>query len=150
MAFALNRGIRRFKTPLDLVFAAGLANAFPFLSRIKLGPLLKQAHKRVFPNSQPGPMMIRLENIVDQYGASYFLAARWTGVLSTSLIYAGLLYGVNVDDIVSFIGASPSTGAVLGTWAAAVVGTAALFPITSYVGGAIVAPKIYQMTKKMA
>jgi len=142
MAFALNRALRRVKTPVDLVVAAGLAKAFPFLSRIRLAPVLVAVRERFLPGRDIGARTQRVLDVLNEYGAAYFLAARWTGVVSTAVIYAGLRTGVDVDALLHAAGLSTATGAVLGTWAAAVVGSAALFPLTSYVGGALVAPRV--------
>jgi len=149
MAFALNRALRRVKTPVDMVVAAGLAQAFPFLSRIRLAPVFVAARERFVPGREIGARTQRVLGVLDRYGAAYFLAARWTGVASTALIYAGLRAGVDVDALLHAAGLSAATGAVLGTWAAAVVGSAALFPLTSYVGGALVAPRVARALQRV-
>jgi hypothetical protein len=142
MAFAINRTLRRLKTPVDLVLAAALSRAFPAFSAVKLTPMLDLAYRRLLPGSVPGPALVRVRAILDQYGASYFVAARWSGVISTCVIYACLSQGVDIDSMLEWLGASKSAGAVLGTWAAAVVGSAAAFPLTVYIGGAVLAPRL--------
>jgi hypothetical protein len=143
MAFALNRGVRRIKTPVDVFFAAALSRAFPALTEINLARALDELPKWL---PQPSPStMSQLRVFVNTYGASYFVAARFTGVLSTSCIYVALLYGADVEAWMQYLGLSAKTGEVLGTWAAAVVGSAALFPLTSYFGAVVLAPRAYRV-----
>mmetsp|Transcript_13876 Transcript_13876/g.15810 ORF Transcript_13876/g.15810 Transcript_13876/m.15810 type:complete len:278 (-) Transcript_13876:731-1564(-) len=139
LAFAMSRPFRRLRLPLELAGAAALSHFFPSLRRIKVTAL-----SRVFPevmrsHFREGKLKAGAENfgrIVDKYGASYFISARWLGVSVVCLIYSAIANGVNVSSYLEQYGFG-GYGEVVGTWAAAVTLSATLYPATIVCGGGL-------------
>jgi len=148
LGFAVSRPFRRIRLPIELMFAAGLRRVVPTLAELKMTSLISgQVPSAV--SSNPVVSKIRnwrgtvvLRDIIDGYGACYFIGARWTGVLSV-LLFTGLISsGVEVDAILEKFGFSTSLASTLGSWAAAVTLSSFLYPVSMGVGGAILAPAL--------
>ena len=155
-----------------------LLRAFPELSEVKLLQLIRTASPALPGSAPPpegpsasaggaqrgvesgaakttgGPLArvrdgaAKLADVLDPYGAAYVIAARWTGVVSVMGIYSLLHFKVvDVSRILETAGAS-QVGTVLGTWAGAVVLTSFLYPFTTYVGGAVVTPRVAELRRR--
>ena len=77
----------------------------------------------------------------DRYGAAYFLSARYLGVGIVLGLYGAVATGIDVAPYLERIGASPALGTALGTWAAAVTLSSAVYPL-SVLAAASIAPPI--------
>ncbi|KUF97981.1 Ammonium Transporter (Amt) Family [Phytophthora nicotianae] len=133
LAFAASRPFRRFRLPLDLAVAAGVAKIFPVLSKVRLSDLTG-----ALPN--PGFMskaMDKAKEVVDSYGAAYMMGSRLAGVGVVCSLYALIKQGVDVMPILASLGMG-EVGEALGGYAAAVVFGSAIYPFTLGVSGYIV------------
>lgn len=147
LAFALSRPLRRLRFPLDVAFSAALCKIFPSLTLVKIRNL-----GRLFPQpSLPKNKALRrlvdmMAEVVDRYGAGYFIGARYSGLLVVLSLYGMISSGMDATALlVNWLGVQEDTvekvGDVLGTWAASVTFSALLYPFT-IVGGTLLAPRI--------
>ncbi|ETM43891.1 hypothetical protein L914_10803 [Phytophthora nicotianae] len=144
LAFAASRPFRRFRLPLDLAVAAGVAKIFPVLSKVRLsdltGALPNRANTSTTTISSPGFMskaMDKAKEVVDSYGAAYMMGSRLAGVGVVCSLYALIKQGVDVMPILASLGMG-GVGEALGGYAAAVVFGSAIYPFTLGVSGYIV------------
>ena len=148
LGFAASRPFRRIRFPLELAFAAGLRKVVPELAEVKMTSLIGGQVPSVVQSSTWATRIkswrgtTAITNVIDGYGACYFIGARWTGVLSVMLFTSLIEYGVDLDPYLQQWGISPSIGAQLGSWAAAVTLSSFLYPMTVIIGGAVLAPAI--------
>lgn len=138
VAFALNRTLRRVRMPIEFGFAAILSQLVPPLAKVKvtslLGALPEQLKKTFSNHEQSRNAREKAQALIDKYGISYLIGARWTGVLSVFSIYSLLRVGVDVAPIFSYLGIN-EYGSVLGTWAASVSLSSAFYPFTILFAG---------------
>jgi hypothetical protein len=153
LAFALSRPFRRIRLPMELAGAAMLVKLFPDLSVVRPSTLIdsltiKEQQQQQHPlldrlrSNRVGKFALAVGDAIDSYGLAYFIAARWTGVIWVSTIYAALESKVvNIDQFLAWSGTA-EIGSVLATWAAAVVTSSAIYPLSIYIGSAILAPPL--------
>lgn len=138
VAFAAGRMLRRVRLPIEIAGAAGLKAVVPALSRVKISALIgvvpESIRQKVAANEATKNARQKLAQILDNYGVSYLIAARWTGVAVVTSMYTCIRYGVDVTPIFEFLQIS-QYGSVLGSWAAAVSLSSILYPFTILFGG---------------
>lgn len=148
LGFAVSRPFRRIRLPIELAFAAGLRKAVPVLAEVKMSSLISG---QVPSAVQANPTFSKIRNwrgtaaltdIIDKFGACYFIGARWTGVCSVLLLTELISYGVDLDPYLQKLGFSASIGSQLGSWAAAVTLSSFCYPMTVGFGGAVLAPAL--------
>ncbi|KAG6976900.1 hypothetical protein JG688_00000912 [Phytophthora aleatoria] len=145
LAFAASRPFRRFRLPLDLVFAAGVSKVFPAFSKVRLSDLTGALPNRANASasstiSNSGFMsktMGKAKEVIDNYGAAYMMGSRLAGVGVVCSLYALIKQGVDVMPILASLGMG-EVGEALGGYAAAVVFGSAIYPLTLGVSGYIV------------
>jgi len=151
VAFALSRTLRRARLPAELALAAGLARLVPALRAVRVTALLnalpapRAATSAQLTTSRWGRWLGRAGSAaratVDRYGAAYFVAARYLGVGIVLTLYGALGTGIDVAAYLERLGASPALGTTLGTWAAAVTMSSAVYPATVVLAG-LAAPAV--------
>lgn len=141
-AFVLNRLARRARLPLELATAAGLLRVWPILGRVRLTALLAALPTllRPVPTGALAKLAARARAVVDRYGIAYLLAARFVGVATTLGFFVALRLGTPLDHLLdalsallgsaSVSSAGSQIGRVLSTWAAAVLVSSSLYPLT--------------------
>jgi hypothetical protein len=149
LGFAISRPFRRIRFPIELLFAAGLRKAVPELAEVKMSVLIggqvpsAVQSSRFMTRMKSWKTITAVTDMVDKYGACYFIGARWTGVLSVLGFTTLINYGVDVEPYLQhYLGMSPSLNAALGSWAAAVTLSSFLYPVTVGIGGAVLAPAV--------
>ncbi|KAI9907868.1 hypothetical protein PsorP6_004664 [Peronosclerospora sorghi] len=153
LAFAASRPLRRFRLPLDLVFAAGVAKVFPALTKVQLSNLTKAIPNRASTSaslaiSNSGIMtkaMDIIKEVINKYGATYMMGSRLASVSVVCALYALINKGVDLMPIFASLGVE-NVGSTLGGYAAAVVLSSALYPVTLCVTG-YVAPVVAMLRK---
>uniref|UniRef100_M4B1S5 Uncharacterized protein n=1 Tax=Hyaloperonospora arabidopsidis (strain Emoy2) TaxID=559515 RepID=M4B1S5_HYAAE len=153
LAFAASRPFRRFRLPLDLVVAAGVAKIFPALSRVRLSDLTGALPARASASassafSGSGIMakaMGTAKEVIDNYGAAYMMGSRLAGVGVVCAFYALIKQGVDLMPILASFGVQ-EVGSTLGAYAAAVVLSSALYPATLGLSG-YVAPVVAKLRR---
>lgn len=135
LAFVVSRPLRKLRLPLDLAFTAGVAKLWPATTTIHLGSALQQLAQKTNPNLNPGwfhRAFHRASSVLDQYGAAYLIGSRVAGVVVVGTLY-GLL-GFSQLDLTTYLhetwGIDPTSADTVGTWAAAVVLSSAVYPLT--------------------
>ncbi|CAK9024693.1 Molybdate-anion transporter [Durusdinium trenchii] len=141
VAFAMSRPFRRLRLPVELLGAAALCRVFPALRRVKLTGVVEKAtpasvKQAVSQNSKLQAGTAKLAEVVDKYGAAYFISARWTGVGVVLGLYTATCLGLDVSGLLARWGVE-EFGSVLGTWAASVVLSASLYPVSIFVGSSL-------------
>ena len=138
VAFAVSRPLRKVRLPVELAVAAGLTRVCPILATVKLSSItnafLVKRDKPSFLEKSAKSM----NAVVDKYGIAYLLASRLTGVSIVLALYHALRMGVDLSPLLSTLGMSESTGSTLGSWAAAVVLSSTMYPLTLSLTGVIV------------
>jgi hypothetical protein len=81
--------------------------------------------------------MAKAKDIVDSYGAAYMMGSRLAGVSVVCVLYFLIKQGVDVMPILAKLGVE-EVGTALGSYAAAVVFSSALYPVTLGVSGYVV------------
>eukprot|EP01136_Pigoraptor_vietnamica_P041319 Opistho-1_new@14162 len=167
VAFVIGRALRRVRLPLELAVAAALTRVFPSLRRIKLTDL-KHAMPLIFrPREQQqeqqqqatSPSLVRravgaLGDVMDSYGAAYLVSARFVGASIVMSLYTAMRAGgfdaQFIVDKLEVIGihAGTGTGAVVGTWAGAVVLSSVFYPLTICCS-AYLAPNIARLSSAL-
>ena len=149
MAFALSRPFRRFRLPLDVAVAAMVAKWIPETTHIHISELINRTFLPDISKSK-SPVIKMLSKgkdafsgILDKYGAAYMIGSRWTGVSVIAGLYVALSYGMDVSYILEKFGLD-EIGTVLGSWAAAVVCSSAMYPV-SLCGTGYVVPWMYKI-----
>jgi len=142
VAFAMGRPFRRMRLPLEVLGAAGLCRLVPPLRKVKISTAVSGAMPEVVKDKwKENPTLKeggdRLGAVVDKYGAAYFISARWIGVGVVLGFYTGIEMGMDVSGFLATYGIG-ELGTVLGTWAAAVSMSAAMYPFT-ILGGSFLA-----------
>lgn len=79
----------------------------------------------------------KAKSIVDSYGASYMMGSRLAGVSVVCLLHWLIQQGVDVMPLLAKFGVE-EVGTALGSYAAAVVFSSALYPVTLGASGYIV------------
>lgn len=155
LGFALSRPFRRPRLPVEIAMAALLSRVAPELTRLKLTTLMAGVlPTQVKTSKAAGNVMrwkgaARLKEIVDKYGACYFIGARWTGVLSV-LIFTGCLEaGVDLAPLMNQVGLNPEVGRKLGTWALAVTASSALYPFSVGFASVVATPMLGRFTARL-
>ncbi|CAH0481402.1 unnamed protein product [Peronospora belbahrii] len=156
LAFAASRPFRRFRLPLDLVVATGVAKVFPAFSRVRLSYLSRALPNRASASastaiSKSGIMskaMDMAKNVIDNYGAAYMMGSRLAGVGVVCTLYALIKQGVDLMPILASFGVE-EVGSTLGGYAAAVVLSSSLYPATLGVTG-YVAPVVAKLRRKIS
>jgi hypothetical protein len=148
LGFAVSRPFRRIRLPVELAFAATLKKLVPELAQVRMSTLIGgQVPSVVQANSTVAKIRrwrgtAAIADIIDKYGACYFIGARWTGVISV-LLFTGLISnGVDIEPLLQRFGVTPTLGTQLGSWAAAVTLSSFLYPASMMVGGAFLAPAL--------
>jgi len=116
-----------------------LSRCFPSLTEIKVTALSNVFPEAMRSQFREGRLKAGAEGfgkIVDKYGASYFISARWLGVSIVCVIYGAVINGIDVSSFLEQYGFD-KLGDVLGTWAAAVTLSATLYPATILCGGGL-------------
>ena len=145
LGFALSRPFRRVRLPIELAFAAFLKRLVPPLADVKMSVLIGGQVPSIVQSNpyvqrvRKWPGTVALSNVIDSYGACYFIGARWTGVLSVLLFTSLIELGVDVQPYVEKLGQLANT---LNTWAGAVTLSSFLYPLSVGVGGAVIAPAL--------
>uniref|UniRef100_A0AAV1T362 Transmembrane protein n=1 Tax=Peronospora matthiolae TaxID=2874970 RepID=A0AAV1T362_9STRA len=155
LAFAASRPFRRFRLPLDLAVAAGVAKIFPALSRVQLSNLTGALPARASSSassalSGSGIMakaMGTAKEVIDNYGAAYMMGSRLAGVGVVCAFYALIKQGVDLMPILASFGVQ-EIGSTLGAYAAAVVLSSALYPATLGISG-YVAPIVAKLRRTL-
>jgi len=150
LAFAMGRPLRRLRLPLELLGAAALGRAFPALKRVKItsavsGAMPASLRERFNQNKMLNQTGSRFGQVMDKYGAAYFISARWLGLGVVLIFYSAISYGFDVSAVFATYGIS-EFGTVLGTWAAAVSTSAFLYPFT-IVSGAMISPGFAKISR---
>lgn len=156
-AFSCSRLLRRPRLPLDIVTAGSLSFLFPSLQRIDITSVLKHMNKKEEDSSEKPTRVGKLfrsismktKNVFEHHGASYLIASRMNGVLTVLSIYALSLQGFDISHFLQDmgLGAVDQAGYFFGPWAAAVVFSSALFPLTSSISVGFIAPTISNFLK---
>ena len=95
IAFVINRFVRRFRFPIDIVNARVLASLLPPLKEVKiLGSI---------PQIEDLSKKSKMTDIFNNYGLCYLIASRFGGVVSVCTIYMCLRYGVDVEPFVDWV-----------------------------------------------
>ncbi|KAE9133802.1 hypothetical protein PF005_g3265 [Phytophthora fragariae] len=145
LAFAAGRPFRRFRLPLDLAVAAGVAKVFPVFSQVRLSDLTgalpdrasASASSTIASSGIVAKTMNKAKEVIDNYGAAYMMGSRIAGVGVVCALYALIKQGVDVMPILATLGVD-EVGQALGSYAAAVVFSSAFYPVTLGVSGYIV------------
>ncbi|RMX66046.1 hypothetical protein DD238_003950 [Peronospora effusa] len=153
LAFAASRPFRRFRLPLDLVVAAGVAKAFPAFSRVRLSDLTRALPNRTSASASSAILksgimakaMDTAKEVIDNYGAAYMMGSRLAGVGVVCALYGLIKQGVDLMPILACLGVE-EVGSALGGYAAAVVLSSALYPATLGVSGYI-APVVAKLRR---
>ncbi|GLD91913.1 hypothetical protein PINS_up000446 [Pythium insidiosum] len=142
LAFAASRPFRRIRLPLDLAAAAAVAKVFPVFSKVRLSELIPR-RESMFASTESGSSSMmaksadKVFNVIDSYGAAYMMGSRLMGVSVVSLLYVLIKQGVDVMPLLAQLGVE-DVGTALGSYAAAVVFSSALYPVTLGITGYIV------------
>ena len=130
MAYLLSKAISRFRQPLNIGIAAVLSKKVPMLSQFKISPLLGLglAPKTASPHLTIGSSKLDqfnswIERPFNQYGMSYYIAARCTSLITLSSVTIALRSGMDISDFLNWVGISETLqagGSALG--AAAITG----------------------------
>eukprot|EP00127_Corallochytrium_limacisporum_P001939 Clim_evm94s88 gene=Clim_evmTU94s88 len=139
LAFALSRTVRRLRLPMELAVAGVLAKMAPQLREVKFSRLIERiigrAPQAPWENKDGSPtsnrmlgLMQKAADLIDHYGLAYMLASRLSGLAVVTTMYMCLEYGIDVVPYLEKWGFG-QVGDVLGQWAAAVVFSAALWPV---------------------
>lgn len=155
LAFALSRPLRRLRFPIEIAAAAGLSRIWPSLRAIQLSNLINvvpSSMKKKFQSKSEsegniGRGMRFLQETIDKYGASYFIGARIVGVTLVFALYEAIKLGVDVHQFLEYLGIA-DVGSVLADWAAAVVASSSLYPVSISMT-AFVAPQLAALRKRM-
>eukprot|EP00516_Mucochytrium_quahogii_P009111 CAMPEP_0203774006 /NCGR_PEP_ID=MMETSP0099_2-20121227/5008_1 /ASSEMBLY_ACC=CAM_ASM_000209 /TAXON_ID=96639 /ORGANISM=" , Strain NY0313808BC1" /LENGTH=215 /DNA_ID=CAMNT_0050671969 /DNA_START=269 /DNA_END=916 /DNA_ORIENTATION=+ len=144
LAFAMGRPLRRARLPLELAGAALLSRLVPQLTHIRLTNALsgavpstaRQKWQSWKSNEKFKWGGEKISQMIDRYGAAYFISARWVGAAVVFGIYGGLVSGWDVSGTLKQYGIE-EFGSVMGTWAAAVSTSACLYPVTILCGAGL-------------
>jgi len=146
VAFAISRLFRRARLPLEVLGAGVLKKLFPPLSTIRLLDLFptqlkdsdsKTGHER---ETRAKKLSREMKVIINKYGLCYLLSSRLVGVGVFFCLYEMKVAGVDIPMVLEYVGLENSEiGDVLGSWAAAVVASAVLYPGNLYLTS-IIAP----------
>ncbi|KAK1948565.1 hypothetical protein P3T76_000854 [Phytophthora citrophthora] len=144
LAFAASRPFRRFRLPLDLAVAAGVAKIFPAFSKVRLSELTgalpngasASASSTISSSGFMSKTMNKAKEVIDNYGAAYMMGSRIAGVGVVCSLYALIKQGVDVMPILASLGMG-EVGEALGGYAAAVVFGSVVYPFTLGVSGYI-------------
>ncbi|KAJ0394943.1 hypothetical protein P43SY_001515 [Pythium insidiosum] len=139
LAFAASRPFRRVRLPLDLAAAAAVAKVFPAFTKVRLSELIPRMLSTA-DTASPSMMSKSVDkvfNVMDSYGAAYMMGSRLMGVSVVSLLYVLIKQGVDVMPLLAQLGVQ-DVGTALGSYAAAVVFSSALYPVTLGVTGYVV------------
>ena len=139
LALAVSRLLRKFRLPVDVAVAAGLARAYPPLTQVKLTQLFARTGPTTPDASGGSGWLFRLRGIADTYGIAFLVSQRMVvGLASVGTIYYALRTGVDVQAWleaygVGWVGAS---GELAGRYAAAMCIAALAYPAVVLGAGA--------------
>jgi len=156
IAFAASRPLRKVRLPLDVATSAALAKLCPALTHVELSILAKtflpQANQDESKKGGVSGMlnkgMNEMNKVVDKYGAAYLIGSRVTGVAVVSALYIAIQQGVDLMPILEKFGVD-ELGTALGSWAAAVVFSSSVYPLTLGATGYVV-PLVAQLRKTLS
>lgn len=126
-AFGIGRLSRRLQIPWNLAVCGVVSRRLPELTSIRLSEIfstVKGLVKMPLFRRTPAPI-VSGARLIDSYGVLYLLVSRASAATVTLGVFAAMDY-VNVESLVG-VSDSPS---VLGSWAAAVTASSALYPLT--------------------
>ena len=153
LGFVVSRAFRRVRLPLDIASAGILYKLVPELAEIKMTWLISGTTPQAVSSNSAVERIKKwsgttaLVNVIDKFGACYFVGARWTGALSTLMFATALGAGFDLTPIMNQLGVSPQLGTELGSWAAAVTLSSVFYPATIAFGGAVLTPKLAKLAK---
>lgn len=81
--------------------------------------------------------MDKAKDVIDTYGAAYMMGSRLAGVGVVSVLYVLIKQGVDVMPLLAQLGVE-GVGTALGSYAAAVVFSSVLYPVTLGAAGYVV------------
>ena len=155
LAFALSRPLRRIRFPVEVAAASGLSKLFPSLTAIELTKLsnaMPQSARNSLAeaasqDSKMGRGLTYAKDAINKYGAAYMISSRVVGVTVILSIYEALLFGIDVQPYLVSWGYE-NVGSVLGQWAAAVVLSTTMYPL-SISATAYIAPWLSNVRQKV-
>lgn len=158
LAFVLSRVLRKFRLPLDLTCAATVMRLWPGAATIHLGQALEHVMRMPKGTTRRPTTLVRrvvrhTSTVLDQYGAAYLVGSRVAGLVVVSVLDQLLCAGLDLttwllDDHQALgVDAGRRAADYVGTWAAAVVMSSCVYPLTLVLSG-YVAPYVGRVTRR--
>lgn len=142
IAYAISKVLRKFRFPLDVLAARSIIYLLPGLGQLRFSFPLSAGKGDSGAVGWLKKTSDKMVGVMNKYGIPYLIGSRCMGLASVLALYGSLRMGLDVSSLTNYLGyTDTATGEVqdsaLGSWAAAVVVSSALYPLSLVLAGNI-------------